>query len=147
MRRRRVPSCMSRRTGRATWPVLHSESMEQGQTFRSSVPRFATTIPTTASGSAAQSLHALLLLHPRRDAGVDGDARGLVLSLQTTCYLNGHNFIEKELDREKTALPTPLRRAAFNVQSTSIAHSGHRTEQDVTEFLLITHNFGMTPDR
>src|SRR5438445_2230725 len=33
------------------------------------------------SGSPAEPFHALLLLHPRRSAGIDGDARRLVLSI------------------------------------------------------------------
>lgn len=45
-------------------------------------------------------MHGLLLLHPRRNAGAD-DVRSLVLSFQTTYYLNSHNFIEKELGCEK----------------------------------------------
>ena len=48
-------------------------------------------------GPPAQPLHPLLLLHPRRSAGADGDARGLVLSLP------GHLLSERpQLHREGT---------------------------------------------
>jgi len=47
----------------------------------------------------AQPLHPLLLLHPRRSAGFDGDAGGLILPFQATYYLNGHSFMERELTR------------------------------------------------
>ena len=58
------------------------KSMEQGPTFRCTVPKYPTRDPNhRILAPAAQPLHALLLLHSRRDLGAHRDARGLVLSV------------------------------------------------------------------
>ena len=51
-----------------------------GPTFRCSMPKFPTQDPNHRILRApAEPLHALLFLHAGRNAGADGDARGLVL--------------------------------------------------------------------
>ncbi len=58
------------------------KSMEQGPSFRISVPKYATKDPNyRILARQRQPLHALLLLPPRRNPGPDGDAGRLVLSV------------------------------------------------------------------
>ena len=73
--------------------------MEQGPTFRVTCRNTQPRIPIIASLPPAQPLYPLLFLHPRRNLGPVGDAGRLFLPFQTTYYLNGHSFIEQELNR------------------------------------------------
>jgi len=102
--------CMERAGQHGVYFIL--KSMEQGPDLslhgsplchrRSQLPH---------SSPPAQPLHTLLLLHPRRNAGTDGDARGLVLSLSDHYYLNAITSSRRSLDREKsssTSATTPF---------------------------------------
>src|SRR5215831_18158394 len=58
------------------------KSMEQGRTFRITVPKYPTRDPNFSHPRApAESLHPLLLLHPRPDSGTHHRPRGQVLPL------------------------------------------------------------------
>src|ERR1035438_9825711 len=78
------------------------KSMEQGQTFRSTVPRFATNDPNYRILARQRSRFTHYYFYI-----CDQTLSDLVMRVasffpfQTTYYLNGHNFIEKELGREK----------------------------------------------
>jgi len=80
------------------------KSMEQGQTFRSTVPRFATADPNyrILARQRSRFTHYYFYIHDE----VLGPMVMRVASFfpfQTTYYLNGHSFIEKELDRERVS--------------------------------------------
>jgi len=78
------------------------KSMEQGQSFRSTVPRFATDDPNYRILARQRSRFTHYYFYIRDE--VLGPMVMRVASFfpfQTTYYLNGHNFIEKELSREK----------------------------------------------
>src|ERR1700733_15239742 len=51
--------------------------------------------------ASAQPLHPLLFLHPRRNPRPMGMRVASFLPFQTTYYLNGHSFIEQELNRAR----------------------------------------------
>jgi hypothetical protein len=78
------------------------KSMEQGQTFRSTVPRFATTDPNYRILARQRSRFTHYYFYI-----LDETLGPMVMRVasffpfQATYYLNGHNFIEKELNREK----------------------------------------------
>jgi hypothetical protein len=78
------------------------KSMEQGQTFRSAVPRFAAADPNyrILARQRGRFTHYSFYL---RDETLGPMAMRVAsfFPFQTTYYLNGHNFIEKELVREK----------------------------------------------
>jgi len=80
------------------------KSMEQGQTFRSSVPRFATADPNYRILARQRSRFTHYYFYIR-----DEQVGPMVMRVasffpfQATYYLNGHSFIEKELNREKVS--------------------------------------------
>jgi hypothetical protein len=78
------------------------KSMEQGQTFRSTVPRFATHDPNYRILARQRSRFTHYYFYIRDEVlGPMVMRAASFFPFQTTYYLNGHNFIEKELDREK----------------------------------------------
>jgi len=78
------------------------KSMEQGQTFRSTVPRFATNDPNYRILARQRSRFTHYYFYIRDEVlGPMVMRAASFFPFQTTYYLNGHNFIEKELDREK----------------------------------------------
>ena len=78
------------------------KSMEQGQTFRSSVPRFATNDPNYRILARQRSRFTHYYFYIRDETlGPMAMRVASFFPFQTTYYLNGHNFIEKELVREK----------------------------------------------
>ena len=78
------------------------KSMEQGQTFRSTVPRFATSDPNYRILARQRSRFTHYYFYIRDEVlGPMVMRAASFFPFQTTYYLNGHNFIEKELDREK----------------------------------------------
>ena len=80
------------------------KSMEQGQTFRSTVPRFATADPNYRILARQRSRFTHYYFYIR-----DEQLGPMVMRVasffpfQATYYLNGHSFIEKELNREKVS--------------------------------------------
>jgi hypothetical protein len=80
------------------------KSMEQGQTFRSTVPRFATADPNYRILARQRSRFTHYYFYIR-----DEELGPMVMRVasffpfQATYYLNGHSFIEKELNREKVS--------------------------------------------
>jgi len=80
------------------------KSMEQGQTFRSTVPRFPTADPHYRILARQRSRFTHYYFYIEDE--VLGSMAMRVASFfpfQTTYYLNGHNFIEQELNREKVS--------------------------------------------
>ncbi len=78
------------------------KSMEQGQTFRSTVPRFATNDPNYRILARQRSRFTHYYFYIRDEVlGPMVMRAASFFPFQTTYYLNGHNFIEKELGREK----------------------------------------------
>ena len=80
------------------------KSMEQGQTFRSTVPRFATDDPNYRILARKRSRFTHYYFYIRDETlGPMVMRVASFFPFQTTYYLNGHNFIEKELGREKAS--------------------------------------------
>jgi hypothetical protein len=80
------------------------KSMEQGHTFRSTVPRFATADPNYGILARQRSRFTHYYFYIRDETlGPMVMRVASFFSFQTTYYLNGHNFIEKERDREKVS--------------------------------------------
>ena len=80
------------------------KSMEQGQTFRSTVPRFATDDPNYRILARQRSRFTHYYFYIRDETlGPMVMRVASFFPFQTTYYLNGHNFIEKELGREKVS--------------------------------------------
>jgi hypothetical protein len=80
------------------------KSMEQGQTFRSAVPRFATADPNYRILARQRSRFTHYYFYIRDETlGPMVMRVASFFPFQTTYYLNGHNFIEKELSREKVS--------------------------------------------
>jgi hypothetical protein len=78
------------------------KSMEQGQTFRSTAPRFATTDPNYRILARQRSRFTHYYFYIRDETlGPMVMRVASFFPFQTTYYLNGHNFIEKELNRER----------------------------------------------
>ena len=80
------------------------KSMEQGQTFRSTVPRFPTADPHYRILARQRSRFTHYYFYIEDE--VLGSMAMRVASFfpfQTTYYLNGHNFIEQELNRENVS--------------------------------------------
>lgn len=78
------------------------KSMEQGQTFRSTVPKYPTGDPNYRILGRQRSRFTHYYFYI--DDEVLGPMSMRVASFfpfQTTYYLNGHNFIERELSREQ----------------------------------------------
>jgi hypothetical protein len=109
------------------------KSMEQGQTFRSTVPRFPTADPNYRILARQRSRFTHYYFYIRDQ--VLGSMVMRVASFfpfQTTYYLNGHSFVEKELIREKVSFrkndnaflavsdPTALQAAADRFTSEAI---------------------------
>ena len=80
------------------------KSMEQGQTFRSTVPRFATNDPNYRILARQRSRFTHSYFYIRDETlGPIVMRVASFFPFQTTYYLNGHSFIEKELNREKVS--------------------------------------------
>jgi hypothetical protein len=78
------------------------KSMEQGQTFRSTVPRFATNNPNYRILARQRSRFTHYYFYIRDETlGPMVMRVASFFPFQATYYLNGHSFIEKELNREK----------------------------------------------
>jgi hypothetical protein len=78
------------------------KSMEQGQTFHSAVPRFATTDPNYRILARQRSRFTHYYFYIRDETlGPMVMRVASFFPFQTTYYLNGHSFIEQELNREK----------------------------------------------
>ena len=92
--------CMERAGRHGVYFIL--KSMEQGQTFRSTVPRFATDDPNYRILARQRSRFTHYYFYIRDETlGAMVMRVASFFPFQTTYYLNGHNFIEKELNREK----------------------------------------------
>ena len=78
------------------------KSMEQGQTFRSTVPRYPTEDANyrILTRQRSRFTHYYFYIHDET-LGAMAMRVASFFPFQTTYYLNGHNFIEKELNREK----------------------------------------------
>lgn len=80
------------------------KSMEQGQTFRSTVPRFATNDPNYRILARQRSRFTHYYFYIRDETlGPMAMRVASFFPFQATYYLNGHNFIAKELGREKVS--------------------------------------------
>jgi hypothetical protein len=80
------------------------KSMEQGQTFRSTIPRFATNDPNYRILARQRSRFTHYYFYIRDETlGPMVMRVASFFPFQATYYLNGHNFIEKELVREKVS--------------------------------------------
>lgn len=91
---------MERRNEHGVYFVL--KSMEQGNTFRSTVPKYPTTDPNYRILAKQRSRFTHYYFYIRDE--VLGAMVMRVASFspfQTTYYLNGHNFIEKELNQQR----------------------------------------------
>ena len=78
------------------------KSMEQGQTFRSTIPRFATNDPNYRILARQRSRFTHYYFYIRDETlGPMVMRVASFFPFQATYYLNGHNFIEKELVRDK----------------------------------------------
>ena len=91
---------MRRANGHGVYFIL--KSMEQGQTCRATVPRFPTDDPNYRILARQRSRFTHYYFYMEDE--VLGPMSMRVASFfpfQTTYYLNGHNFIEQELNREK----------------------------------------------
>ena len=80
------------------------KSMEQGNTFRSTVPKFPTTDPNyrILGRQRSRFTHYYFYIRDER-LGPMVMRVASFFPFQTTYYLNGHSFIEKELNREKVS--------------------------------------------
>ena len=80
------------------------KSMEQGQTFRSTAPRFANSDPNYRILARQRSRFTHYYFYIRDETlGPMVMRVASFFPFQATYYLNGHNFIEKELGREKVS--------------------------------------------
>ena len=78
------------------------KSMEQGKTFRSSVPKFAAKDPNYRILSPQRSRFTHYYFYIRDEVlGPMVMRVGSFFPFQSTYYLNGHSFITQELNREK----------------------------------------------
>ena len=78
------------------------KSMEQGQTFRSTVPQFATADPNYRILARQRSRFTHYYFYMRDETlGPMVMRVASFFPFQATYYLNGHNFIEQELNREQ----------------------------------------------
>ncbi len=78
------------------------KSMEQGKTFRSSVPKFATKDPNHRILAPQRSRFTHYYFYIRDEVlGPMAMRVGSFFPFQATYYLNGHSFMEQELNREK----------------------------------------------
>jgi hypothetical protein len=94
---------MKRNNGHGVYLIL--KSMEQGQTFRCAVPKY----PTADSNyrilrkQRSRFTHYYFYIHDVVLGPMVMRAASF-LPFQTTYYLNGHNFIEKELEKESIGI-------------------------------------------
>lgn len=90
---------MKRNNGHGVYLIL--KSMEQGQTFRCAVPKYSTADSNyrILSKQRSRFTHYYFYIHDEV-LGPMVMRTGSYLPFQTTYYLNGHNFIEKELEKE-----------------------------------------------
>jgi hypothetical protein len=80
------------------------QSMEQGPTFRCSVPKFSTQDPNHRILAAQRSRFTHYYFYIRDEVlGAFVMRVGTFFPFQTTYYLNGHSFMERELLREKVS--------------------------------------------
>jgi hypothetical protein len=80
------------------------QSMEQGPTFRCSVPKFPTQDPNHRILAAQRSRFTHYYFYIRDEVlGAFVMRVGTFFPFQTTYYLNGHSFMERELIREKVS--------------------------------------------
>jgi len=80
------------------------KSMEQGQTFRSTVPKYPTNDPNYRILGRQRSRFTHYYFYIDDEVlGPMSMRIGSFFPFQATYYLNGHNFIERELNREKVA--------------------------------------------
>jgi hypothetical protein len=79
--------------------------MEQGQTFRCAVPKYSTADSNyrILSKQRSRFTHYYFYIHDEV-LGPMVMRTGSYLPFQTTYYLNGHNFIEKELEKESIGI-------------------------------------------
>jgi hypothetical protein len=78
------------------------KSMEQGRTFRISVPKISDARSQPShSGAPTEPLHPLLLLNPGAVLGPIIVRVASFFPLPATYWLNGHSFIETELKRKQ----------------------------------------------
>lgn len=78
------------------------KSMEQGRTFRCSVPKFPTQDPNHRILARQKSRFTHYYFYIRDEVlGPVAMRVGSFFPFQATYYLNGHNFIEQELNRKK----------------------------------------------
>lgn len=78
------------------------KSMEQGKTFRSTLPKFPTKDPNYRILAPKRSRFTHYYFYIRDPVlGPMALRVGSFFPFQTTYYLNGHNFIEQELNRKK----------------------------------------------
>ena len=90
---------MERRNDHGVYFIL--KSMEQGNTFRSSVPKYPTTDPNYRILAKQRSRFTHYYFYIRDEMlGAIGMRVASFFPFPSTYYLNGHNFIEKELNRE-----------------------------------------------
>ena len=91
-----------RRMGRAKRHGVYFilKSMEQGQTFRSTVPRFATDDPNYRILARQRSRFTHFYIRDER-IGPMAIRVASFFPFQATYYLNGHSFLEQELNRNK----------------------------------------------
>jgi hypothetical protein len=80
------------------------KSMEQGKTFRATVPKFATKDPQHRIVSPRRSRFTHYYFYIRDEVlGPMVMRIGSFFPFQATYYLNGHSFIEQELNRDQIA--------------------------------------------
>jgi hypothetical protein len=80
------------------------KSMEQGRTFRCSVPKFPTQDPNHRILARQKSRFTHYYFYIRNEVlGAVAMRVGSFFPFQATYYLNGHNFIEQELNRKRSA--------------------------------------------
>ena len=91
---------MRRANGHGGYFIL--KSMEQGQTCRATVPRFPTDDPNyrILARQRSRCTHYYFYMEDEVLGPMSMRAASF-FPFQTTYYLNGHNFIEQELNREK----------------------------------------------
>lgn len=78
------------------------KSMEQGRTFRCSVPKFPTQDPNHRILARQKSRFTHYYFYIRDEVlGAVAMRVGSFFPFQATYYLNGHNFIEQELNKKK----------------------------------------------
>src|SRR5207244_5796263 len=94
--------CMERAEKHGAYFIL--KSMEQGQTFRSTVPRFATDDPNYRILARQRSRFTHYYFYIRDETlGPMVMRVASFFPFRTTYYLNGHSFIEQELNRARIA--------------------------------------------